>query len=239
MYRKDDVKEYSAQALPSYFFETDENGDPKIDACCWTVQTTADWLMQIGESIGHETMFATYRKDMLKVAYRVVRVQAGEFPLWDGMHVVDKSVVRASLTPVDGLTIPWRKHREILELYMTLMYTSHNAILCPGGLLCLQGVSTLTVPVDPETSNSKEKVLSSLPQACPRGSYCLRGSNQVIGTDLCPPGYYCPSQSVYPEATQPGSYASNFGSIRQQKCGYDQFQIDSRSTACKLCPSGF
>ena len=210
MYRKDNIKEFSAQALPSYFFEMDENDDPKIDACCWDVDRTADWLMQIGYSIGHEMIFATYRKDMVKVETRLFRVEAGEFPLWDGMHIVDKSAMRAGINPFDGLKVPWRKHKEVIELYMNLMYTSHAAILCPGGLLCLQGVNTLAVPED------ESSTLASLPQLCPRGSYCLRGSNLVIGTDLCPPGYYCPSQSVYPIPTQPGHYASNFGSIKQQ-----------------------
>ena len=63
-------------------------------------------------------------------------------------------------------------------------------VLCPGGYLCLEGVYTSTA----------DTYLISTPFICPIGSYCLPGSDSVIGTALCPIGYYCPAKTEIPSA---------------------------------------
>lgn len=62
------------------------------------------------------------------------------------------------------------------------MYTYDQQIVCPGGYLCLEGVNTKDITSESVTA----------PFACPIGSYCLLGSESVIGTDLCPAGFFCP-----------------------------------------------
>ena len=73
---------------------------------------------------------------------RQLKTGPREVPVWDGMKLVDKSLMRQSLLPTDALQLPWRKHKRIIELYTHMMFTSHQAQLCPGGLLCLEGVFT-------------------------------------------------------------------------------------------------
>ena len=119
------------------------------------------------------------------------------------MSIVDKAVFGHGIDATDALDVPMRRHRDLVAFYARMMYTSHQAELCPGGLLCLDGV------------NTRETVegLASTPYPCPSGSYCLTGSDSVIGTDLCPIGSYCPTKTTYPWPAMPGYFTGNFGAI--------------------------
>ena len=123
--------------------------------------------------------------------------------LWNGMMIVDKSVTHHGLDQADLLEVPLKRHRDLIYLYARIMYTSHQAKLCPGGLLCLVAVNTELIGDG----------ISSEPYPCPVGSYCLTASNQVIGTALCPIGYYCPLQSTYPQPTSTGFFTENSGAV--------------------------
>ena len=61
--------------------------------------------------------------------------------VWDGMTIVDKAVFNSGLDFTDGVNVPSWRHRQTIALYMRMMYTSHQAELCPGGQLCLDGVN--------------------------------------------------------------------------------------------------
>ena len=111
--------------------------------------------------------------------------------LWDGMRIVDKALFGIRLDASDQLNIPLKSHRKLIHLYSRIMFTSHQAQLCPGGLLCLDGVNTETPGSDTDAANA--------PYPCPSGSYCLTGSDSVIGTALCSKGYYCPEKTTYPQ----------------------------------------
>ncbi|XP_072557730.1 uncharacterized protein [Paramormyrops kingsleyae] len=122
---------------------------------------------------------------------------------------------------------------------------------CPAGSICQAGGAALpcppgTVRADPGASSQEDC------QPCPAGMFCaLRGQamptgpcqsgyycsggarsanstgNSVTpaGTDLCPPGHYCPTGSPHPVPCPPGSYSSSPGLSREEQC--------------QLCPSGF
>jgi hypothetical protein len=145
------------------------------------------------------------------------------------MRIVDMAVHSRGLHPNDGLDIPSRRHRALIAFYAKMMYTSHSAVLCPGGLLCLEGVSMME-------SDGK---LASAPNPCPSGSYCLPGSDSVIGTGLCPIGHYCPRETAYPLPAEPGSFADNQGAIRAQPCPAGEFQLEWRADRCDDCPGGY
>ena len=68
------------------------------------------------------------------------------------------------------------------------MYTKYQQLLCPGGRLCLIGVNTFTV----------DGYLISAPFPCPSGSFCFTASQSVVGTSLCPAGFFCPPDSDQP-----------------------------------------
>lgn len=50
-FKRQDMDEFSAQALPAYFYEKSEYDKGKTDACCWNVTHITDWLMKIGKTI--------------------------------------------------------------------------------------------------------------------------------------------------------------------------------------------
>ena len=88
------------------------------------------------------------------------------------------------------------------------MYTENAPLICPGGKLCLEGVNTdgdgdwyVTTPFD-----------------CPTGSYCLTQADTVIGSGLCPIGFFCPAKTEIPYPTPPGSYSGNFGATNYTLC---------------------
>lgn len=150
--------------------------------------------------------FTSYRDQILKATVDIKREQGiVTVPLWDGMRIVDKSVFHHGIDPTDQLDVPLRRHRDIIFLYARLMFTSHQAQLCPGGLLCLIAVNT-AIP---------GRGISTKPQPCPAGSYCLTAADSIIGTALCPIGYSCPEGTMYPRATEPGYFTENFGAVEQ------------------------
>jgi hypothetical protein len=124
------------------------------------------------------------------------------------MRIVDKSLKWKGITDDDRLYVPIRKHRELIKLYFKLMYTKYQQDLCPGGKLCLEGVYTV----------DDDDYLISTPYPCPLGSYCLIGSDSVIGTGLCPIGYFCKERTEYPEEAKAGTYTGGQGSVEPQQC---------------------
>jgi len=229
IYKVKEIPEFSAQALPAYFFERTELGEGKVDACCWSADAVAAWVESIGLSVGQHRAFRAYR-DRVRAAVRPRETTLPGEPeaLWDGMRIVDKALFRQGLDPTDQLAVPMRRHRDLLALYAHLMYTRHQADLCPGGLLCLDGVNT----------HEPGGGLASTPYPCPSGSYCLAGSDSVIGTGLCPIGYSCPEETTYPVPARPGSFTGNFGAVEAQPCPPGTFQLEWRADGCDACPAG-
>jgi hypothetical protein len=229
LYKVKEIPEFSAQALPAYFFERTERGEGKVDACCWSSDYVAYWVWSIGQSNGQERAFRAYR-DQISAAIRPPETPDDPPPekLWDGMRIVDKAVFRQGIDATDQLTVPMARHRALIAFYARMMYTTHQADLCPGGLLCLDGVNTDEPGGD----------LASTPYLCPSGSYCLAGSDSVIGTALCPIGYYCPPQTTYPRPARPGFFTGNFGAVDAQACPPGTFQLEWRADGCDACPAG-
>jgi hypothetical protein len=61
----------------------------------------------------------------------------------------------------------------------------------------------------------------------------------VIGSGLCPIGYYCPLNTEMPLPSEPGSFTGNLGSVEASKCSPGTFQLDYKSAYCDMCPSGY
>ncbi len=167
-----------------------------MDACCWNATTVQGWVRDIGSSIGMSRNFQAYANQLIDAREAITQPNGTSVVqyLWDGMRILDHAFFKHGLDYTEGLRIPWRRHRQLITFYSRMMYTSHQAELCPGGLLCLDGVNTRESGLN----------LVSAPYPCPSGSFCLLGSDSIIGTGLCPIGYYCPLETTYPRATAPG-----------------------------------
>ena len=109
------------------------------------------------------------------------------------------------------------------------MYTKYQQNLCPGGFLCLEGVYT----------NTADSYLISTPFPCPIGSYCLKGSDSVIGTALCPIGFFCGINTEFPKEAEPGEFTGNPGAVEAQKCQPGTFALGKKSARCTQCPNGY
>ena len=109
------------------------------------------------------------------------------------------------------------------------MYTEDAPKICPGGLLCLEGVNTDDV----------SDYYITTPFFCPTGSYCLKGANTVIGTGLCPIGFYCPPRTEIPIPTPPGTYSGNYGATSSTECQPGTFQLEYQQAECDECPAGY
>ena len=93
----------------------------------------------------------------------------------------------------------------------------------------MEGVNTYEV----------DNYLVSTPFGCPIGSYCLVGSDLVIGSGLCPIGYFCPAQTEFLEPAPPRSYTGNFGAVGASLCTPGTFQLFFTGSKCERCPSGY
>ena len=89
-------------------------------------------------------------------------------------------------------------------------------MICPGGRLCLEGVYSTEVT----------DYYITTPFYCPTGSYCLKGASTVIGSGLCPIGFFCPEKTELPFATPPGSYSGNYGATNYTLCSPGTFQLE-------------
>ncbi len=88
------------------------------------------------------------------------------------------------------------------------MYTKYMQKLCPGGSLCLECDNT----------DVNGGYLISQPFMCPVGSYCLLGSDSVIGSGLCPIGYFCAANTTLPKAADQGTFTGAPGAVEAQQC---------------------
>mmetsp|Transcript_9639 Transcript_9639/g.9308 ORF Transcript_9639/g.9308 Transcript_9639/m.9308 type:complete len:260 (+) Transcript_9639:254-1033(+) len=151
------------------------------------------------------------------------------------MRIVDKAVFKTGLNSslsgdnTDKLFIPIRRHRDIVVEHFHQMYSHYQQKLCPGGQLCLEGVYTEEVG----------DYLISHPFLCPLGSYCLIGSDKVIGTGLCPIGYFCSQETTYPVQAEAGSFTGSQGATTASKCPPGTFSSGSQSSVCSPCPDGY
>ena len=147
----------------------------------------------------------------------------------DGMDVVEWFVKDAP--PGKALDVRYvdRRHSKVLHRFIRQMYTSDAPKICPGGLLCLEGVNT---------DEEGEYYVTSVFE-CPIGSYCLPGAQTVIGSGLCPIGYFCPRKTEIPEQTPPGSYSGNFGATNYTLCQPGSFQLEWQQDQCDSCPAGY
>ena len=112
------------------------------------------------------------------------------------------------------------------------MYTEYNQQICPGGWLCLEGVYT-------NDEDDIDGYIISTPFDCPKGSYCLVGSDLVIGSGLCPIGYFCSDRTEFPVSAPAGFYTGNFGAVEAAKCTPGTFQLYSTGSKCNRCPAGY
>lgn len=97
------------------------------------------------------------------------------------------------------------------------MYSKNAPLICPGGKLCLEGVNT----------EELGEYYITTPFECPTGSYCLKSASTVIGSGLCPIGFYCPPRTEFPIPTPPGSYSGNYGATNYTLCQPGSFQLES------------
>jgi len=185
-----------------------------------------EWMEQIGDAIGQPGIFKSYSEQVFNT--RTIKyvppsqknedtIDVYEFKKggWDGYKLL-KSFMNVNGTGVtDGIEIIDKRHADLINKYLNYMYTGNDTKqqLCPGGKLCLEGVGL--TEMDP--------YLITSPFTCPAGSYCLRGSESVIGTGLCPIGYYCPEQTAYPNPTKPGTFSGNYGAIEASMCSPGTF----------------
>jgi hypothetical protein len=65
-FKRQALDEFSAQALPAYFYERSEDDEGKADACCWNHEQVAAWLEKIGQANGQERAFTAYRDMVLR-----------------------------------------------------------------------------------------------------------------------------------------------------------------------------
>lgn len=107
-----------------------------------------------------------------------------DVPFFDGLTIVERYLAGEAFVPTDEADVIDPKHNELIRFYIQKMYTNYYAAYCPPGYLCLEGVSVDETRVD--------AYLISTPFVCASGSYCLRGAQSVIGSGLCPVGFYCP-----------------------------------------------
>jgi len=194
--------QYSSLVLHLYYLNS--------TVCCWTADEVAEYVNNIGSTVSQRTLFLKYGSEITSK------------DVWTGMRIVDKSVFKAGFNSTDELSIPIKKHRDLVLLFMHLMYTSYQQSVCPGGYLCMQGVYT----------KEPDDYLMTTPYICPEGFYCLPGSDSIIGTDFCPIGYYCQKGTEKPVAAQPGSFTSRPGATSASLCNPGEFSINERSTSC-------
>ena len=86
-------------------------------------------------------------------------------PYWDGLQLVISLLKGTGITTSDGINFIDQRHQFIVFFFLQKMYTKYMAEICPGGLLCIEGVNTFEV----------DGYLMSAPYICPSGSYCQRG----------------------------------------------------------------
>ncbi len=89
--------------------------------------------------------------------------------------------------------------------------------------MCLEGVNTVIEGTG----------LISQPFGCPTGSFCQKGSDSVIGSGLCPIGYYCPPNTQDPIPAPPGRYTGAPGAVEAQICQPGTYADQYKSTECK------
>lgn len=81
------------------------------------------------------------------------------------------------------------------------MQKAYKPNLCSPATYCLQGTYSPII----DRSNPQSA------QACQAGTYCLAGSKDPNGEGQCPPGFYCPPNSLKPLPADPGFFSDGYG----------------------------
>lgn len=152
-----------------------------------------EWLINIGKAIGEEYTFRMYASQIEALPLKTIYYSNNTdvpVPYFDGMTMIERYILGEGFLPSDKVTLIDKRHNDLVRFYIQKMFTKYMANFCPPGYVCLEGVS-----VD---ESKTDDYLISTPFVCASGSYCLRGAQSVIGSGLCPVGFYCPRNSAFP-----------------------------------------
>lgn len=138
----------------------------------------------------------------------------------------------AEEVPGEDAGVKWvtERDRRLFSTFVKQMYTEDGPRVCPGGKLCLEGVNT---------EEFGDNYYITEPFVCPPGSYCLQGAGTVLGSGLCPVGFFCPPRTEFPSPTPPGSYSGNYGATNYTLCSPGTFQLEYEQDRCDYCPAGY
>ena len=100
---------------------------------------------------------------------------------------------------LSNITIVNSYHKQLLLVYLKIMFSLFSPKPCLFGYFCLQGVAS---------TNLYYTNLS--PQLCMAGFFCLQGASSAAGSGLCPSGYYCPEGTINPIITPTGTFTIRY-----------------------------
>lgn len=188
--------------------------------CCWNKTTVGTFVKRIGKLFGEDETespmpdYARYSEEFEKAGVDGIKLLK-----WLAGKVTSKDL---------GISIPKAKLKKVW-IAADLMFREPKQVICPGGLFCLPGATSL----------NRQTSLGTTPYVCPPGTYCKKGSSSGIGTGYCPSGFYCPRESETPIETDPGYFTPRPGAVEQVKCYPGYYTMRTKSTSCSKCPSGF
>ena len=111
--------------------------------------------------------------------------------------------------------------------------------MCPDGVICQAGTSSLRNPTIPCTPGSY--CAAGVVTACPGGYYSDKDYlNSSSNCTLCPAGYYCYSGSTHPIICPAGTFC-NPGSSTYTNCPagyYSPIKGLTNANDCLPCPLG-
>jgi hypothetical protein len=90
--------------------------------------------------------------------------------------------------------------------YCVRYIKSYAMIECPAGYYCPAAVEKpIACPVGTYNVNTKQKSLDRC-LSCPEGTVCDVTGISDYSRKLCPPGHYCPLQSITPTPCPAGTF---------------------------------
>jgi hypothetical protein len=213
MYLKDD---------PDNVSENISQFSRKVNLCCWSVQTTADFIESLGNNTSSQKAFTRAAENSKKAGYTGIDLYSLRLTSTTQRRMQQTTQINDSL----GLHLP--SDKENLDLWLGQLTDSTMAEICPAGVFCLQGVASSVAGEDITT-----------PYVCNAGTYCQPGASTPAGTALCPKGYYCHKGASEPTPTEQGYAAPVLGSVEQSVCPLGSFTGALSSESCSSCPDGY